>query len=226
MIFFRNPITVDYWIILLLFLLVIYLSYVIHEWGHRLFARMFGDTQFDHLGSIWKPSVVLAPGGVFFFLLLGIGWGKQARINPFMFQHPNRYVAITSLQGPLLNIALAVLAYGVAQFILPLIPYEVNWLTLILIYFFGFMIYVNGIMGIVNLIPFPGFDGEKVVRGIFFPFLSYRSRMNFPTFANYLSIALMLVLLVIWLVGILPSLYPLTLFDEWIIPQLHSLMGA
>ncbi len=137
----------------LLMILLLSISFVIHEISHRMEARKLGYIAFYRinkigflltLASFFLPFKIIAPGEVAFYS---------------MYKPPSiRDIAVISLMGPLANILLAIILKT----------------TSVMLVIQGFNIYIvdlmakigsfNGYIAFFNLIPVPPLDGSKIVR--------------------------------------------------------------
>jgi len=158
-------------IIITIFSLIILLfSVVIHELAHGSIAYSLGDLtakyqsrltlnpikHLDLFGSIILPLLLLlvtaGQGPVF-------GWAKPVPVNPYNFRDQKWGSLKVAIAGPLSNIFLA-LFFG---FILRFIPLQFlnNFPGLFLI--FSFIVQINIILALFNLIPIPPLDGSWIL---------------------------------------------------------------
>jgi Zn-dependent protease len=147
---FENPIFLLAWIAALLF------AITVHEFMHAWTANYLCDPTAKHMGRIsLNPIVHLDLFGAIFLLLVGFGWGKPVQINVNNFKNPKLGSAITSLAGPMANLAVVVI-FG---FFLKtgLVTND------ILLQLFSVIILVNIFLMVFNLIPIPPLDGSKIL---------------------------------------------------------------
>ena len=130
-------------------------GFVFHELAHKFTAQHYGyiaefRANFQMLGLAILMSffgfLFAAPGAV----VIAGHYGHAGHIN-------SREYGIISLAGPLTNIVLAVIFFGLSMFLPVTLPPFIN---MILIY--GGMI--NSWLALFNMIPFGNFDGIKVFR--------------------------------------------------------------
>lgn len=183
-------------------ILVVLFSIVIHEVSHGLMALSLGDTTaknlgrltlnpFPHLdlfGSILLPLLTFSLGGFIF------GYAKPVPYNPFNLSDRRWGPAKVGFAGPASNIAIA-LVFGMA---LRFMPTALQ--ATILPELFSFIVLINLVLAIFNLLPVPPLDGHWL--------LLTAVPDRFHSFKNfYLRYGLFLFILV--LLFILPLIFPL-----------------
>jgi len=137
----------------------------IHEFAHAYTAERLGDPTPRHQGRLTlNPLAHLHPMGTLFILFTGFGWGRPVQFDPFNLDNPRRDAALISFAGPLSNIALASIASIILRF--SLTPFS----PLGFLYpFFFFLIRLNVVLAIFNLIPMHPLDGGKILVGLLPP---------------------------------------------------------
>ena len=118
-----------------------------------------------------NPLRHLDPTGTLLLVFVGFGWGKPTPVNPNRLRNgPRAGMALVSIAGPISNFLMA------AVFALPLkfrvftfsefIPLQnwsfSNYLALICFY----VVIINVLLGLFNLIPLAPLDGSKIAIGI------------------------------------------------------------
>lgn len=166
--------------VVLLDLFIAMISFTLHEWGHAKMADLLGDdtprsqgrvtlnpiAHIDLLGTIIIP--ILA--GLGFFGRLGlIGWAKPVQTNPNNFENRTRDQAWVTIAGPLMNVALALLATVGAALSVRFLPSLYPLLVAIL--------NLNVLLIVFNLLPIPPLDGSK--------FLMYWFGMSEETYIRF-----------------------------------------
>jgi Zn-dependent protease len=150
----------------LMFYIVLIVSLCIHEWAHAFTADRLGDdtprrdgrvtlnpiAHMDLFGSVIFPLVCIfvIPGGFLF------GWGKPVMINPSNFADRKRGDVITTLAGPMSNLALALLAAVIGGIVFRFEPRALELVQLVLT--------LNVALAVFNLIPLPPLDGGVLMR--------------------------------------------------------------
>jgi Zn-dependent protease len=159
-------------------LIVLFISFPIHEFSHAYVADYFGDDTPRRAGrlTLYPPAHWDVLGSLLLIISF-IGWAKPVPINPYLLNRRSRWAEMwVSLAGPLSNLGLAVLAAIPIR--LGLVRQELFSTSFLpslfqILYIF---IYINLILAIFNLIPFSPLDGEKVLT----PFLP-------PAFAEFMN---------------------------------------
>lgn len=148
---------------------ILIFSVVIHEVSHGVAANALGDPtaknagrltinpipHLDPIGSILLPGFLIlmsqiGSGGIIF------GWAKPVPVNPANLR--GKYgSALVSLAGPASNLVLA-LIFGLALRFLPIAELDPA-LALI----FSYIVFLNILLAIFNLLPVPPLDGSHIL---------------------------------------------------------------
>lgn len=172
------------------FVLAILIAVAVHEWAHAWAAWKLGDPTAKYEGRLtFNPLAHLDPIGTILFLLVGFGWGKPVPVDPRYFKKPLQAGALVALAGPVSNVVLAFIAFGLT--ILLSLEAQVLSVTGALIApenqpvvmnflgeFLGDFIHINLILMAFNLLPIPPLDGSKIIRA----FLPYEYEYQFRMF--------------------------------------------
>jgi Zn-dependent protease len=161
------------------FLLIVIVAFslliaiTVHEFSHALMAYRLGDPTAKRMGRLsLNPVTHLDPLGTLMLLLVGFGWGKPVPINPGYFRmNPRRGMALSAFAGPLSNFTLAALLGvlvrgGVVSWpwtTQEFASWEPSSIAAVLI---GYIIVLNLILGVFNLIPIAPLDGFNIAVGI------------------------------------------------------------
>ncbi|MBU1203362.1 site-2 protease family protein [Patescibacteria group bacterium] len=145
-------------IFLIVILSIIY-ALTIHEFAHALAAHYLGDNTPSQNGRLTlNPLAHMEFLGTLMLLFAGFGWGKPVPVNTYNLRWRRWGDAFVSLAGPLSNFINVALFIIIANFLLKFLPID----NLVFIFLF-YLILVNLILGVFNLIPIPPLDGSKVL---------------------------------------------------------------
>lgn len=147
------------------------LGVTLHEAGHAYAAFYLGDdtakragrlslnplVHVDRVGTIIVPIAMKLLGAPFMF-----GWAKPVPVNAGRLKNPRRDSIIVSLAGPAANLILAVVAGFLLSIVHDMGYTQQDWAYMTLIY----MVYLNCLLGILNLLPIPPLDGGHVLMGL------------------------------------------------------------
>ena len=147
------------------------LAITLHEVAHGWTARYFGDPTASELGRLsLNPFKHIDPMGtivvpIMLYLTSGflIGWAKAVPVNMRKLSSPKRDMALVAAAGPGSNFVMALLWAIAARFAL-LLNYD--FFTPLLLSMATVGIFINLILMVLNLIPFPPLDGSKVLSGV------------------------------------------------------------
>jgi len=174
---------------LLLSLPAIILALSVHEYAHARAADGMGDPTPRLNGRLTlEPWAHLDPIGTLMLILFRFGWARPVPINPRNFRDPRRGVLITSLAGPLANVALAAVAAFLLAFRVDAWPLINQVPHIFEVIYFIFLI--NLFFAVFNLIPVPPLDGSKILMAL----LPGRQAYAFSRIEQYGPLILMLLL--------------------------------
>lgn len=147
-------------------IVVLIFSIVIHEISHGYVAEALGDPtareagrltlnpikHLDLFGSFIVPVALIAFGSPFV-----IGWAKPVPYNPNRLSKDMKYGPLkVALAGPLSNLIVAAV-FGI------FLRFAYGFLPEIMILAFGFIVFLNILLAVFNLIPIPPLDGSKIL---------------------------------------------------------------
>lgn len=159
--------------------IILIVSVILHEVSHGYMANYLGDptarlagrltlnpiSHIDPVGSVFLPVFLVIAGSP-----LLIGYAKPVPYNPYNL--PGRYdEALVAGAGPAVNIALALFfALIIRLFGASLDP--------ALLSAFATIVFINMLLALFNLMPFPPLDGSKIL-GVILPGVLGRAYENF-----------------------------------------------
>jgi len=198
-----------------LFLIVILIfSVVIHEISHGAVAYQLGDPtakyagrltlnpikHLDPIGSVLVPIFLvimsqITGGGIIF------GWAKPVPINPYNFRDQKYGSLKVALAGPGANLAVAIFFGLLLRFFSGLITFP--GLALM----FSYIVYINILLAIFNLLPIPPLDGSHIL----FAFLpsSWQNLKIFLSQFGFFILLFIIFFLFPWVVYIINLIFSL-----------------
>ncbi len=141
-----------------------------HEFAHGWTAYKLGDPTPKFQGRVTiNPKAHIDPLGFIALLFAGFGWGVPVEINPNNFKKPRRDELLVSLAGVTMNLIVAV-AFGLIMKLILIVGgpgFLVSSVGEILWTILMYVIQINLVLMIFNLIPVPPLDGFSVVTELF-----------------------------------------------------------
>ena len=141
-----------------------------HEYAHGIVAYKLGDPTPKFQGRLTvNPKAHVDPIGFIALLFIGFGWGKAVEINPYNFKKPRRDELLVAFAGVTMNFIIAIVFSVIFKLlsmagIVNLGMYGIGgYLGLIILY----IIQINVVLMIFNLLPVPPLDGFGIVTEIF-----------------------------------------------------------
>ena len=204
----------NFFIFLLSSLFIVFCILPIHELAHAFTAFKLGDRTAKNQGRLTlNPLSHIDPIGGLAILLFGFGWAKPVPINLYNFRNPKRDMAITAAAGPIVNFLLAVVFFFIAK--IYVVITGITSTNDYLLIFFGFVIEINILLAIFNLIPIPPLDGSRLLTALL-PDRIYHSLMQYEQYS-------FIILIVLIASGVLTL--PLSFLFGNILNTINSLMG-
>ena len=181
--------------ITILSIVILIFSVIVHEVSHGYMADVLGDPtarlqgrlslnplkHIDPLGSIIVPIMTLV------LTHFAFGWAKPVEYNPYNLKNKRQGEFLIALAGPFSNIIIALIFGTIIRFtfygaVTPFI--EVS----------SYIVIINIILGIFNLIPLPPLDGSKLLFSLL-PQQYGKFRMMLE---SYSSIFVLIVVFLLW----------------------------
>jgi len=143
----------------LIWLLAIVYGITVHEFSHVLAAYMQGDDTGKLMGRLTlNPLAHIDPVGMLMLLFVGFGWGRPAPFNPHNLKNQKWGEVIVALAGPISNFISIVIFMILSKLLIGSLGQD-N----LFIQFLGFLILINIILMVFNLIPIPPLDGATLL---------------------------------------------------------------
>ncbi|AFH64583.1 zinc metalloprotease [Paenibacillus mucilaginosus K02] len=171
--------------------LALLLGFTVHEFSHAILADKFGDPTPRSMGRVTlNPRVHLDVLGTIFFLIIGIGWAKPVLVNRSRFASPRLMGILVSVAGPVSNLVLALISVIIY---FALIRFGVLTGASVgvrdaLSLFFNYLVSLNVLLFILNLIPFPPLDGYRILEDL----LPRRVMLKVKPYEQWLFYAILL----------------------------------
>jgi len=165
----------------------IIIAITVHEFSHAAAAYYLGDPTAKNEGRLTlNPLAHLDLWGTLLLFFAGFGWGKPVPFNPYNLRSPRYAPAFISLAGPLANLLMVVLFALLLKFIYPVLGLgEEN----ALFQFLYFLIVINALLMVFNLLPVPPLDGSKLLFAVLPPSLT-RVKLFLEQYGFFILVAL------------------------------------
>lgn len=140
-----------------------------HEFGHAVVAYKLGDNTPKLQGRVTvNPLAHVDPIGLICLIFAGFGWGRPVEINPANFKHRRSYDLLVAVAGAVMNLLLAIIFAFVLKFYLQALGYSgLSDFQIAIELIIYYVIYINLVLMVFNLLPIPPLDGFNIIVDIF-----------------------------------------------------------
>lgn len=158
------------WDVLPFVLIVLIIAFTVHEFAHAYAAYKFGDPTAKLLGRVTlNPARHVDFLGMILILIAGFGWARPVPVTRENFSKPRLMGIIVSAVGPLSNLLIALIGALVFQAL------NMNGMFVnadssrgaeAVLLFFTYLIQMNILLFLFNLIPLPPLDGYRIIEDL------------------------------------------------------------
>ncbi|MDE1975194.1 MAG: site-2 protease family protein [Patescibacteria group bacterium] len=156
--------------LIILSIIILIFSVILHEVSHGYMADLLGDPtarlqgrltlnpvkHIDPVGSIIVPLVTSLFGFTF-------GWAKPVPYNPYNLKNRRAGEFLIAAAGPVSNLALALIFGTVLRFVVDGVTQASSAAVAPFITIVSYIVVINIVLAIFNLIPLPPLDGSKLL---------------------------------------------------------------
>lgn len=161
-------------------------SIILHEMAHGYAANALGDptarlqgrlspnplVHIDLLGSIILPALlIISNAGILF------GWAKPVPYNPYNLRNQKWGEALVAIAGPAVNVFLAVIFSVIIR------SAEVLSLGTSFVQMAWYIVYINILLALFNMLPIPPLDGSKILMAL----LPYKLQQKYKQFTMWIE---------------------------------------
>ena len=169
---------------------ILLLSLSVHEFSHGMVSTLLGDSTPGRDGRLTlNPLRHLDLFGTLMLLTAGFGWAKPVRIDINSYKNKYSGLVLTSLAGPLSNFLIAVLFTFFLRLIVVNDAFKFMQ-TESVINIIQYVMIINILLFIFNMIPIPPLDGSRIITALF-----NRNRefvQNYNRYGVYILLALLM----------------------------------
>lgn len=152
-------------IYLLSLMLAMCVAVSFHEYAHAVVANKLGDPTAKNMGRMTlDPTKHIDLIGLLCFVLLGIGWAKPVIVNSRNLKHFKRDDILISIAGPVMNLLLSFIFYGIWFFGTFQWSFAANDVVQQIL---SMLFSLNICFAVFNILPIPPLDGFHVVTSLF-----------------------------------------------------------
>jgi len=169
---------------------ILLLSLSVHEFSHGMVSTLLGDSTPGRDGRLTlNPLRHLDLFGTLMLLTAGFGWARPVRIDINSYKNKYSGLVLTSLAGPISNLLIAVLFTFFLRLIVVNDAFKFMQ-TESVINIIQYVLIINILLFIFNMIPIPPLDGSRIITALF-----NRNRefvQNYNRYGVYILLALLM----------------------------------
>lgn len=145
-------------------ILVMLISFSVHEFAHAWTAWKFGDDTAYQQGRVTlNPRAHLDWMGFLLLIVAGFGWARPVPVRASRFRNPRVMSILVTAAGPISNLILAFIGLFIDYLIImDYVPVS-SAMYQTLHVFFAYLITINLNLFLFNLIPLPPLDGYRIL---------------------------------------------------------------
>ncbi len=154
----------------LLMLPAILIGLSLHEFGHAIVSDKLGDPTPRNQGRVTiNPIAHVDPMGLLCLIFAGFGWGIPVQVNPSYYKHRRRDEALVAIAGVTMNFIIALTSTIILKLIITFGSNSFLYSTIgdVVVDIFQYMISINVVLMVFNLLPIPPLDGFNLITQIF-----------------------------------------------------------
>ncbi len=139
-----------------------------HEFAHAWVSDRLGDPTPRRQGRVTiNPLAHIDWVGFLALLLVGFGWGKPVQIDPGYYKHRRRDEFLVGIAGVTMNLLIAIVFSIPARAMVRMYSGAASDLVYNIYLIIFYVISINVVLMIFNLIPCPPLDGWGILTQIF-----------------------------------------------------------
>lgn len=146
------------------------IGFTFHEYAHAFLADKLGDKTPRYQGRLTlNPFAHIDIIGFLSVLLVGFGWAKPVETNPTALKNYYKDDLKISIAGPLMNLFIAMIFSIISVIVLRYIisSTDIGTASRVLYSMLEYVVTINIMLFVFNLIPIPGLDGFHILRDLF-----------------------------------------------------------
>ncbi|MBQ6662571.1 MAG: site-2 protease family protein [Firmicutes bacterium] len=159
----------DWLVTHLLMLPAIVVGLSFHEFGHAFVSDRLGDPLPRDMGRVTlNPLAHIDPVGFLALIFAGFGWGVPVQIDPRYYKHRRRDELLVAGAGVFMNLLIVIATVIILKLLVMFAPGMFSHsVGSIITDMLQYMIMINIVLMLFNLLPVPPLDGFNILTQIF-----------------------------------------------------------